>query len=102
MKVTSVLVSVKPEFIDDFIKITVKNHLASRNEPGNMRFDVLQNRENPTSFLLYEAYESDEASAAHKHTDHYLTWKKEVADWMAEPRKGIHYNVIQPIDRSSW
>jgi autoinducer 2-degrading protein len=52
--------------------------------------------------MLYEAYESEEASAAHKNTAHYLKWRDKVANWMAEPRKGIKYNIVAPIDKSEW
>ena len=52
--------------------------------------------------MLYEAYESEEASAAHKNTAHYLKWRDSVANWMAEPRKGIKYNIVAPIDKSAW
>jgi len=102
MKVTTVLVHVKKENIDDFIEATKINHKASIQESGNMRFDVLQSRDDPSRFLLYEAYESDKAAAEHKKTSHYLTWKETVADWMAEPRQGIPYNVIAPRDNSKW
>ena len=68
MFVTIVHVKVKPEHVDDFIQAMTENHLESVKEPGNLRFDVLQKSEDPTEFALYEAYESREASAAHKHT----------------------------------
>ena len=66
MIVTCVAVYVKEEHIDDFIEVTTKNHEGSVKEPGNVRFDVLQRRDDPTTFLLYEAYESEEDVAAHK------------------------------------
>ena len=102
MIVTTVTVFVKQEHIDDFIAATVKNHEGSIKEPGNLRFDLLQCRDDPTRFLLYEAYESEETAKAHKETDHYLTWRDTVADWMAKPREGIPHNVIRPEDRSLW
>jgi autoinducer 2-degrading protein len=96
MVVTCVHVNVKEEFIDDFIRASVENHFASIQEPGNLRFDVLQSAENPANFLLYEAYESQEDAANHKKTEHYLKWRETVADWMAEPRKGVPYKSIKP------
>lgn len=102
MLVTLVHVTVKPEYTDKFISATIENHKSSVTEPGNLRFDVLQNRENPSLFTLYEAYESDEASAAHKKTPHYLKWKEKVEPWMAEPRKGVHHSVIEPLDKRAW
>ena len=96
MFVTTVMVHVKSDHIDDFIEQMVPNHEASIKEAGNMRFDILQSQEDPTRFLLYEAYESREAAAAHKETEHYKRWRERVADWMAEPRQGIVYNGIRP------
>ena len=102
MIVTTVTVYVKPENIDDFIEASIENHEASIEEPGNMRFDVLQSMTDPTRFLLYEAYQFEEEAAAHKKTEHYLKWKKTVASWMAKPRQGIPHQVICPKDRSKW
>jgi autoinducer 2-degrading protein len=96
MFVTTVMVHVKADHIDDFIEHTVPNHEASIQETGNMRFDILQSEEDPARFMLYEAYESREAAAAHKGTRHYKRWREQVADWMAEPRQGIAYQGIRP------
>jgi autoinducer 2-degrading protein len=102
MLVTCVHVHVKEENVEEFIRASAENHGDSVNEPGNLRFDVLQRADDPTRFLLYEAYESEEAAAAHKKTDHYKKWKVTVADWMAEPREGVKHNVIEPADRTRW
>ena len=102
MIVTTVTVYVKPENIEDFIEASTENHESSIKEPGNMRFDVLQSMSDPTRFLLYEAYQSEEEAAAHKKTEHYLKWREAVAGWMAKARKGIPYRVICPKDRSKW
>lgn len=102
MIVTTVIVYVKPENINDFIEATRKNHEASVKEPGNLRFDILQCIDDPTKFLIYEAYESEETSAAHKKTAHYREWRDTVAGWMAKPREGIKYKVIFPKDRNKW
>lgn len=102
MIVTTVTVYVKPENIDDFIEASTENYQASIEEPGNMRFDVLQSMTDPTRFLLYEAYQSEEEAAAHKKTEHYLKWRKTVAGWMARARQGIPHWVICPKDKSKW
>ena len=57
---------------------------------------MLQSEEDPTRFVLYEAYESDEAAARHKETTHYLRWREQVAEWMAEPRQGVRYRGLMP------
>ncbi len=102
MVVTVVNVLVKQEFINQFIDATIENHRHSVKEKGNLRFDVLQHRDNPAAFTLYEAYESDEAAAAHKKTAHYLKWREAVESWMARPREGIAHNVLAPLDKSAW
>lgn len=94
--VTCVYVHVKPDSVDEFIKASAANHSAAVNEPGNLRFDFVQQADDPCRFMLYEAYESEEASAAHKSTPHYLKWKDSVQDMMAEPRKGVKYNILKP------
>jgi (4S)-4-hydroxy-5-phosphonooxypentane-2,3-dione isomerase len=96
MVVTIVEVNVKPQHIQDFIGATIENHKGSIREPGNMRFDVLQSPQDPSTFLLYEAYDSEESAVAHKNTPHYAKWKDTVAAWMAVPRKGTTYHVICP------
>lgn len=96
MIVTIVHVQVKPEHIDDFIRVTSVNHHFSVKEPGNLRFDVLQKGDAPTEFALYEAYENETAAAAHKKTAHYSEWRDTVALWMAIPRKGVRYNGLLP------
>ena len=96
MHVTLVHVQVKPEHINAFIAACRDNHMASISEPGNLRFDVLQAADDPTRFILYEAYASAQSSAAHKQTAHYLHWRDTVADWMAVPRQGVAYQGLFP------
>ena len=96
MHVTLVQVQVKPEHIDDFIQATRANHQGSVQEPGNMRFDVLQSAEEPGRFILYEAYATERDAAAHKDTEHYRMWRDTVADWMAKPRQGERFHGLLP------
>lgn len=96
MHVTLVHVRVKPEHVNDFIRATHENHRHSVQEAGNRRFDVLQSADDPTRFVLYEAYASEADAALHKQTAHYLTWRDTVADWMASPREGIRYHGLFP------
>lgn len=94
MYVVSVTVHVKPDQVDAFIEATLDNARNTRQEPGNVRFDVSQKEDEPTRFLLYEVYESPEGFKAHQQTEHYLRWKAGVADMMAQPRQGIKHNSI--------
>jgi autoinducer 2-degrading protein len=96
MYVTLVHAHVVAQHVDDFIAASRANHLAAVHEPGNLRFDILQLADDPTRFILYEAYETAEFARAHKDTPHYATWRDRVAPWMAEPRQGVVCNGLLP------
>ncbi len=99
MYVVGVTVFVKPPNLTQFIVATLDNARHTRLEPGNLRFDVLQAEEDPTRFLLYEAYQGEEDFAKHQRTEHYLRWKQTVADWMSQPRQGIKHHSLFFGDR---
>lgn len=96
MFVTIVHIRVLPDHVDAFIQASTENHLESVKEPGNLRFDLLRNEDDPARFVLYEAYVDQAAAAAHKETSHYLKWRETVAPWMAIPREGIRYTGLMP------
>jgi autoinducer 2-degrading protein len=96
MNVTFVHVYVKPEFINEFIEATRLNHENSVKEDGNFRFDILQDPADPGKFILYEAYESDQAAATHKTKPHYFEWRDKVGPWMSKPREGVKQNLLFP------
>ena len=98
MTVTCVYVHVKTDDVEEFIEATTANHFDSVKEPGNIRFDLVQQSDDPSRFMIYEAYETEEAAAAHKSTSHYLIWRDAVKDMMEEPRKGVKYKIIQPLE----
>lgn len=96
MHVTLVHVHVIANHIEEFIAASKLNHEASIQEPGNVRFDILQNPTDASRFVLYEAYRSEADALAHKKTAHYARWRETVADWMASPREGVTYNGLFP------
>ena len=102
MIVTCVHVSVKPEKVSEFIEAIRENHKGSVQEPGNLRFDVLQQSDDPCRFMIYEAFESEEAVLMHKETAHYLKWRDTVKGFMAGDRYAVRYNVIEPAEKSKW
>jgi len=97
MTVTCVHIHVRPESIGKFIEASTANHLEAIKEPGNIRFDFVQQTDDRTRFMLYEAYETEETAAAHKNTPHYLAWREAVKDMMAEPRYGVKYDILMPV-----
>lgn len=102
MIVTCVYLHIKPEVLNSFIEATRANHSESVKEPGNLRFDLIQQADDPCRFMLYEAYESEAAADDHKTTAHYLKWRDMVTDFMAGPRHGVRYNIIEPKDKTRW
>ncbi len=101
MRLVHVEVRVKPECVDAFIAATLENASRSRLEPGIARFDVVQHDEDPTRFVLVEAYRTADAPAAHKETAHYRTWRATVESMMAEPRRGTWFHAVSPDD-AAW
>src|SRR5262245_59528949 len=98
MLVVHVHVHVKPECVEAFKAATLANAHASVREPGIARFDVGQQADDPTRFVLVEAYRTADAPAAHKETAHYATWRDTVAPMMAEPRTSVKFGNIFPSD----
>jgi autoinducer 2-degrading protein len=100
VNIVLVHVHVKPEFVEAFKQTTKENASSSVKEPGIERFDVIQQVDDPTKFILVEVYKNNEASAAHKETAHYTKWRDTVAEMMAEARQGIKYSNIYPDDKN--
>lgn len=100
MFIVNVIVKIKPEFVDAFIESIRLNHEGTRQEPGNVRFDVSQAEDTPTQFLLYEVYHSPADFAAHQQTPHFLKWRETAAEMMAEPRTRMSYRSVFPTDQN--
>ena len=101
MHIVLVHVHVKPEYLEAFKAATLENARNSLQEPGVVRFDFLQQAEDPTRFTLVEVYQTPEDQLRHRETHHYLTWRDTVPDMMAETRVGIKYANLFPED-SGW
>ena len=95
MTVVHVFVHVKPESIEDFKAASLDNARNSMQEPGIFQFDLIQQQDDPTRFVLVEGYLTAEAPAAHKETAHYARWRDTVAPMMAEPRTNIKYTLLK-------
>lgn len=96
MLVVHVHVKVKPECIETFKQATIANAEESLKEPGIARFDAVQQQDDPSRFVLVEIYRNPDASAAHKETRHYQTWRDTVASMMAEPRFSVKFSSVFP------
>jgi (4S)-4-hydroxy-5-phosphonooxypentane-2,3-dione isomerase len=102
MFVACVHVHVNPENRDAFIEATLENAANTVREPGGLRFDVLQQADDPDRFVLYEVYRDEAGAKAHKETPHYARWRQAVEPWMAEPRRGVQYRSLFPQRPDQW
>ena len=98
MFIVHVHVQVKPGSVEAFKAATIENARNSVQEPGVARFDVIQQQDDPTHFVLVEVYRTPDDPAKHKETAHYQTWRDTVAEMMAEPRSSAKYNNVFPAD----
>ena len=102
MLVVHVHARVRPGRAGDFLEATLANARASLDEPGVLRFDVIQDHADPAHVVLAEVYRDEEAVAAHKETAHYATWRDAVADMMAQPRESSRFSAVFPTDPGGW
>jgi quinol monooxygenase YgiN len=96
MLIVHVYVRVKPECVDSFRDASIENAKNSSEEPGVYRFELIQQNDDPTRFMLVEVYRDEEAPARHKETAHYAKWRDAVADMMAEPRRSVKLHDVFP------
>ena len=101
MLIVHVSVHVKPDQVEAFRAASVENARLSVREPGIARFDVVQQQDDPTRFMLVEVYRTPDDPARHKETAHYQKWRDAVAPMMAEPRTSIKYTNVFP-DEKGW
>ncbi len=94
MLILHVHVHVKPDYVEAFKEASIENARQSRKESGIARFDVLQQDDDPTRFVLIEVYRTEKATADHKATAHYAAWRERVEPLMAEPRTRVQYTDV--------
>ena|SRR5437763_4046036 len=98
MHIMHVHIRIKPEHIEAFRAATIENATNSVKEPGVARFDVIQQADDPTRFVLQEVYRSVDAVASHRASPHYHAWAAAVADMFAEERTRTFYANVYPPD----
>jgi (4S)-4-hydroxy-5-phosphonooxypentane-2,3-dione isomerase len=101
MLIVHVHVKVKPESVAEFRQATIENARHSIQETGIARFDVVQQQDDETSFVLIEVYRTPDAPVAHRATAHYAKWRDTVEPMMAEPRQRATYDAVFP-DPQGW
>ncbi len=101
MLIVHVFAHVRPDQVEAFRAATLENASNSVQEPGIARFDVIQQQDDPTRFVLVEVYRTSDDPARHKETAHYQKWRDTVAAMMAEPRTSVKYTNLFP-DEQGW
>ncbi len=94
MQVLVVNIKVKPSQIEAFRAATLENAFHSKKEPGIARFELLQDQEEPSHFILIEGYRDADAPARHRETPHYAKWKELAEPMMAEPRTRALFDLL--------
>ena len=102
MYVACIHVEVLPNRRDEFIRATMENARNTVQEPGNLRFDIIQDMDNPNKFMLYEAYRDVDGMVNHKKTTHYLRWRDNVASLFAKDRQRCDYYSLFPEKQEEW
>ena len=100
MLIVHVFIHIKPEHVDAFKEASKENAQNSIQETGIVRFDLIQQRDDPMRFVLVEIYRTKDDTAKHKETAHYKKWRDTVEDMMAEPRYAIWYENLYPDDEN--
>jgi autoinducer 2-degrading protein len=98
LHIAIVQAQVRPDCVDEFRAATEVNARESRREAGVIRFDVIQELEDPTRFVLIEVFRDPAAANSHRETAHYQHWRDTVAPLMAEPRTNKKYVNVSPED----
>ena len=102
MLIVHVHVRVRPGRAADFLAATLVNAGASLAEPGVLRFDVIQDDDDPGHVVLVEVYRDADAAAAHKQEPHYATWRDTVAGMLAQPRASTRFSAVFPAGSGDW
>lgn len=98
MYVALIQLKIKPDKVEAFREFVRLDHEGTRTEPGNVRFDVLQQEDDPTRWTLYEVYRDKAAADAHRQTPHYAHWAAHIEEYVAEPRTATRYWTVFPSD----
>lgn len=101
MIIMNVFLRIKPERVNDFIAATLQNGNLTTQEPGNIRFELIQQTDDPTRFILTEIYRTQADMDAHFQSQHFQEWRAAVNDAFAEPGYSATYTPHFPSP-SAW
>ncbi len=102
MVVLHVTVQVKPEHLAEFLEVLRHDAVHSEeDEPGCLRFDVVQDKTDPNRFYYYEVYKNEAALETHRQTPHFKLYAEKTKDWMAAPPERRFGRNLIPND-AAW
>ena len=97
-----VKVKIKPNMRDKFLKAIEHDALGSEgDEPGCLRFNVLQDQKDADVYYFYEVYKDEAALEAHRAAPHYAVWKA-AADTLDGPTEPVRATPVFPAARAYW
>ncbi|MDV7143990.1 antibiotic biosynthesis monooxygenase [Tropicimonas sp. TH_r6] len=97
MFVQLVHIRIKQGRLKEFFEVFQVNFDGTRAEPGNYRFDVLQDPEDEHHFVIYEAFENETAVDAHRQTEHYRVTVEGLKDLMTTgTREKNFFQMVMP------
>jgi quinol monooxygenase YgiN len=89
---------VLPEHADNWPTITAGFTEATRAEPGNLWFDWSRSLDDPTEYVLIEAFADDEAAGAHVNSDHFKSAQQTLPPHLVETPRIVNFK----LDQSTW
>ena len=99
MIILHVTVQVKPEHAAEFVAaVRYDAEHSEQDEPGCLRFDVMQDRDDANRFYFYEVYRDEAALAAHRDTPHFKYYAEQTKNWLAAPPERRFGQNLIPAD----
>ena len=97
-----VSVKIKPERREQFLSVIEDDSICSvRDEPGCVRFDVLQDASDQDRYYFYEVYRDEAALEAHRAAPHYAVWRA-AADTLDGPAQATRCDSVFPAPAAYW
>ncbi|MCQ9123990.1 (4S)-4-hydroxy-5-phosphonooxypentane-2,3-dione isomerase [Rodentibacter caecimuris] len=94
-------INIKKGKEQEFLDVFKRNHIGTRQEKGNLRFDVLRDPDIRTRFYAYEVYEDEQALEEHRKTAHYQRCVKELEPLMTTHRSKKIFEWLFPEEIKS-
>ena len=102
MVILHVTVQIKPEHMAEYLEAVRHDaEHSEKDEPGCLRFDVSQAKDDPNRFYYYEVYRDEAALEAHRQAPHFKLYSEKVQPWLATPPERRFGKNLIPTD-AAW